>query len=472
MWKRFLLAGAIVCVLSGVATATAGLLQVADIAAEISQHGHKQALRVPELTAAEAGAPQTILVLGSDSDDPGARSNTDTMMLVRLDPGKSATTLMSVPRDLKVFIPGYGTSKINAAYPFGGPRLAVRTVEATLPGIRINHLIIVKYQGFKAAVNRVGCVYADIDRRYFNESAAYVPIDIQPGYQKLCGRKALGYIRYRHTDTDIVRAARQQDFIRQAKDQVGVQQVISDRVEFANLFGQYADTDIRGTQEVLSLFKLIAFSAGRPVREVHFRTQLGPSFVTSTASQLAANVSDFLYGNASPQTSQAAQPAPRAAGGTHRPAGPSPAALGLFADKTDGENLAIEASPHVPFPVLFPRYLAAGTAYADVPQRTYVIRDLNDALHQAYRLVIYTGRIGDYYGVQGTNWQDPPILARPDETRVVNGRKLDLFYVGGRLRLVALRTPSAVYWVANTLELSLSNKRMLAIAGSLQRIGQ
>ena len=470
MWKRFLLAAFIVIALSAITTATAGLLQVRDIASAISEAGKKPALKVPELTAAEAGAPQTIMVLGSDVRKVerlrGLKGNSDTMMLVRLDPNKKATALLSIPRDLKVVVPGHGVEKINAAYMQGGPRLAVRTVQETLPGVRINHVIDVKFKGFREAVNRVGCVYVDIDRRYFNENAlAYATIDIKPGYQRLCGSDALDYVRFRHADTDLVRAARQQDFVRQAKDQVGVQKVISDRVEFARLFGKYADTDIRGTQQILRLFKLVAFSAGRPVREVHFRANLGPSYVTASAAQIDSTVNEFLNldESASPRA-----PAPRP---VRRRRGTSLSAIGVQAAKTPGEDQAIEAAPHVHFPVLFPRLISLGAGYVDTA-RTYVIQDLDHHPHQAYRMVLNKGGFGEYYGIQGTTWADPPILDKPDETRTVNGRKLDLYFVGNRLRLVALKTTRAVYWVSNTLLLSLSNRQMLAIAGSLQRIGQ
>src|SRR4051812_7015314 len=116
MWKRFLLAGLVVVALSAITTPTAGLLQVRDIASAISEAGKKPALKVPELTAAEAGAPQTIMVLGSDVRKVdrlrGLKGNSDTMMLVRLDPNKKATALLSIPRDLKVVVPGHGVEKI------------------------------------------------------------------------------------------------------------------------------------------------------------------------------------------------------------------------------------------------------------------------------------------------------------------------------------------------------------------------
>lgn len=475
MWKRFLLAGFLVVVLSAVTTATAGLLKVRDVASAISENGKKKALKVPELTPAEAGAPQTIMILGSDVRKrerlAGVRyGNSDTMMLIRLDPNKNATALLSIPRDLKVFVPGHGLAKINSAYAEGGPRLAVRTVQQNLPGIRINHVVDVKFKGFREAVDKVGCLYVDIDRRYFNDnSLAYATINIKPGYQKLCGSDALDYVRFRHTDTDLVRAARQQDFVRQAKNQGGVQKIINDYLSFAKLFGKYADTDIRGTQQILRLAKLVAFSSGRPVREVHFRANLGPSYVTASASQIDSTIHEFLFTDSRPPAPEGQRPPPPPVRRGAR--GPGLSAQGLQDSKHAGEDQAIEAAPHVRFPVLFPRVTSIGSDYADTA-RAYIIRDPKGRAHQAYRMVVVKSGFGEYYGVQGMDWLDPPILDKPDESRTVNGRKLDLYYVGNRLRLVALRTKSAVYWVSNTLLLSLGNRQMLAIAGSLQRIGQ
>ena len=96
----------------------------------------------------------------------------------------------------------------------GGPKLTLRTVKR-LTGLPINHVINVSFAGFWRAVNAIGCVYADIDRRFFNDSAAYTYIDVQPGYQRML-RLALQYVRFRHEDNDLVRSARQQDFLRRA----------------------------------------------------------------------------------------------------------------------------------------------------------------------------------------------------------------------------------------------------------------
>ena len=155
-------------------------------------------------------------------------------MLLRLDPDRNAIAVMSIPRDLKVEIPGVGTEKFNAAYTYGGPKLTLQVVKE-LTGLPINHVVNVDFLGFVRAVDAIGCVYVDVDRRYYHSnegvpaSEQYAEINVQPGYQLLCGKKALQYVRYRHTDTDLVRAARQQDFLSAARQRVPIDDLVLDQ---------------------------------------------------------------------------------------------------------------------------------------------------------------------------------------------------------------------------------------------------
>jgi hypothetical protein len=80
-----------------------------------------------------------------------------------------------------------------------------------------------------------------------------------------------------------------------------------------------------------------------------------------------------------------------------------------------------------------------------------------------------TNAFGEYYGLQGTAWKNPPILDDPTETRTIGGRSYDLYFAGDRLRLVAWRTPKAAYWVSNTLLQTLTKRQMMAIARSARR---
>ena len=116
--------------------------------------------------------------------------------------------------------------------------------------------------------------------------------------------------------------------------------------------------------------------------------------------------------------------------------------------------------------VLHPTRRLAGAVYDST--RAYTLKDDQGHAHRAYRLSIRAA-LGEYYGVQGTDWTDPPILAAPDEQRTLGGRTFELYYDGHHLRRVALRTERGSWWVSNTLTLKLTNAQMLAIARSLSR---
>jgi hypothetical protein len=126
-----------------------------------------------------------------------------------------------------------------------------------------------------------------------------------------------------------------------------------------------------------------------------------------------------------------------------------------------------------------PALVSTGTTFPAISQpapnpRRYVIRDQQGRPHAAYRMVMAEKASreysGEYWGVQGTTWKNPPLLAAAHQTRRIGGRSFDLYTDGGRLRLIAWRTPQAVYWIANTLSFELTNQQMLGIAGSLTQV--
>src|SRR3954453_17671036 len=140
LWRAALCAVLVTLMTAGT-TVAAVLLQVKDVIT-IVQRGQPALPRIRSgLDDVAAGKPQTILLLGSDHrfayDALGNKqANSDTMILVHLDPDAPATTVRSTPRDLQVQIPGYGTAKINEAFAEGGPVLAARTVRQLL-GVKI-----------------------------------------------------------------------------------------------------------------------------------------------------------------------------------------------------------------------------------------------------------------------------------------------------------------------------------------------
>ncbi len=167
----------------------------------------------------------TILVLGSDLRTKGTKeagastsgpSRSDVIFLIRIGGGHSAR--LSIPRDTIVSIPGHGRAKINAAYAFGGPALAIETVKQYL-GIPINHLVEVNFDNFPALVDALGgvdytggCVVSLISGGFRN--GGYT-LRLKAGTTHLSGAQALALARTRHNncspgETDLVRARRQQ----------------------------------------------------------------------------------------------------------------------------------------------------------------------------------------------------------------------------------------------------------------------
>jgi LCP family protein required for cell wall assembly len=494
MWLRFVLAGLAIVVLSAGVTATIGLNTVQGFVDDLKQGGTiKDAADV--ISRADAGDPQTILLIGSDHRYGAARrdARSDTMILVRLDPDANATTVLSIPRDLKVdfTVPGAGLrvgAKVNETYTDGGEALTAKVIRRLLGGIAINHIVNINFKGFRKAVDAINCVYVDVDKWYYHSNLGaveqYAEIDVSPGYQKLCGQQALDYVRFRHNDNDFVRAARQQDFLRQAKSQYGVDQFFADPHKITKQIGRYMRTDasLQSKEELLRLANLVAFSAQHPIREVHFPVTYenlpGGSYVVATEAQLADVRHQFL---SPPPKEPKAKPAGGGKGrkrGGGRSRGPS--TDGLVNAQTTGEDYAIQLGA-MKLPVYYPKLLTGGGQYMtplrdasgqlEYP-RSYRIKAPDGKMKAAYRLVVSYGEDGNYYGIQGTAWADPPILRNPSaDTRTINGKRLLLFYDGKRLRTVAWKTSRAAYWVQNTLQERLTNDQMLAIAGSLTRLG-
>ena len=164
----------------------------------------------------------TYLLVGSDSraglteedrqdnnlgGDVGQR--TDTIMLLHT--GSGPNMLMSIPRDSLVPIPGHGTTKVNAAYAFGGPKLLVRTLEDAT-GIRIDHYVEIGLGGFVNVVDAVGGIEI-CPTQAMNDPQAN--LDIEKGCQQADGKVALGYARSRKTSNlgDIDRAKHQREVV-------------------------------------------------------------------------------------------------------------------------------------------------------------------------------------------------------------------------------------------------------------------
>jgi LCP family protein required for cell wall assembly len=483
----------LIFVVCGVGTAAAGYFQFDKLfpPADAPLPGGGKApppLSVPKLPEVKPGGPRTLLLLGSDHRAKTSRDArlgadkplSDTIVLVRLDPERKRIAVLSLPRDLAVTIPGVGEGiKINQAYTDGGPRKTLATVkllfkQATGQELEVNSVIDVDFNGFQRAVDYIGGVYVDVDRRYYNpHGTGYAAINIQPGYQKLHGRDALAYVRYRHTDSDIFRNARQQDFLRQVAGQPAVRRLksLSGAAHLVQIMRRYFrfDKQFLSRRNVAGLLKTGLYLAlgHAPVNQIKLQgitESADPENDTRlfiSDANLARAYREFMTGTGAtnPKRRQTATK-------VHKRASASKLS-GLEYVKSQGEALAAQAK-RLRFPFYFPAYLAAGSQFVPGTPRIYRVDTLYGSKRSAYRIVVALGPPGEYYGIQGTTWRQPPIVAEPDRVRIVNGRKLLLFYDGPHLRMIAWRTHHGVYWVTNTLDRAISNSRLLAITLSLR----
>jgi LCP family protein required for cell wall assembly len=497
-WWRFTLGSTIIVLVTAAATATVILRYVDSIAKALSHNNVLQNKVEKFLSQTDGGEPENILILGSDkrASEPGDPGRSDTTILLRLDPDQNAIALMSIPRDLKVEIPGVGTDKFNAAFAYGGPKLTLRVVKE-LTGLPINHVVNVDYLGFVRAVDAINCVYVDVDRRYFHSnlgvppSEQYSEINVQPGYQLLCGKKALQYVRYRHTDTDLVRAARQQDFLSAARERVPIDDLVLDRNDLIDIFTEYTTSDINDKETMLEVLKLFVASRNAAIKEVHFPAELGPSYVYASPEMIEDATNQFLgieassgprgsleegspkkkgKGKKKNKKGKAQQPKPHL--GPTKP----PGSDGLVPAREAGE---LEAKPvarkvSAGFPVFFPTRLPSGAFYVESnpyehiqDPRVYHFKDSDGNRHGAYRMVAEWPQSDGihYFGLQGIQgWSDPPILDNPSLTKTINGREYDIYVDGDRIPIVAWHRGDNSYWVANDLLNTLTNDQMIGIA--------
>ncbi len=172
--------------------------------------------------ASAGGRGTNWLIVGSDSRDGlskaqqrkyhtggGVGKRTDSMMLLHI--GDHDTTLVSLPRDSYLPIPGHGANKLNAAFATGGPKLLTETIERS-SGLRIDHYAEIGFGGFVGMVDAVGGVRMCIEAPVRDKKAG---IDLKAGCRRLDGRTALGYVRSRHAFAggDLDRVKHQQEFL-------------------------------------------------------------------------------------------------------------------------------------------------------------------------------------------------------------------------------------------------------------------
>jgi LCP family protein required for cell wall assembly len=238
--RRWLRVGLVVLLVLLLATAVWGLLGYLAFRSGVKDANERLDSRAYAALAPQDGLmlsnPSTILVLGTD-EGPNREGpfRSDAIMIVRTDPDEHRIALLSIPRDLRVEIPGRGPDKVNAAYAYGGPTLAIRTVQR-LTGIQPNHVIVVNFSKFREVIDTLGGITVNVPDRILSNKfacpfATEAKCDRWPGWrfnrgeQEMDGRRALVYARIRinqldPSENDLTRGERQQAVIQAMADEI------------------------------------------------------------------------------------------------------------------------------------------------------------------------------------------------------------------------------------------------------------
>ena len=345
----------------------------------------------------------------------------------------------------------------------------------------------VDFKGFRRSVNTLDCVYTDVDRRYFNDNTGpepdYAEIDVQPGYQRLCGQRALDYVRYRHGDSDFVRAARQQDFLRDAKDQVGTSELFDKSTELIEIFGSSTQTD-PGLQEngrCSGCSSRRGSPRASPSAQIPFPGDIAGgrdegglgAYVTATPTRsrrprrfLAATRHEGALGARRSSRTARSGPAGQADHASRTSGSSTPSGEG------GGRRRPARARATVDFPIYFPQGADPGSRWAAPTARAARLRD---------------PRPRRTSGTTPTDSSSPTTTlgatttgsrGRPGRRRRSSPGRREAPDARSRLPLVLrwkeaahrrLADPVGHYWVWNTLGLALTNTQMLGIARSLTR---
>lgn len=214
-----------------------------------------------------------ILLMGvddGDNENSGGPQRSDAMMVISINSENGKVSLLSLPRDTRVSIPGHkGLEKITHAFFYGGSELAIRTVEDLLQ-LHINHFIVINWQAFIKTIDLLGGVdlYVENNMNY-EDPYANLAIHLTKGYQHLDGNQAGQYVRFRSDELgDIGRVQRQQRFLKALTEQVLQTSTIFKISKFIGTLDQYVTTDIRGFKMLKLANSLKSFRAGNLYTEM------------------------------------------------------------------------------------------------------------------------------------------------------------------------------------------------------------
>ena len=275
---------------------------------------------IPTIEAFEDTNRVNILLMGIDRR-PGEPfiSRTDSMMIISLNQEEETISILSVPRDLYVVIPGRGRDRINTAFVYGasdgnpvnGATLSMQTIEYNL-GVNLDHYILVDFAAVINGVNAIGGIDVNVpfnisDPTYPDMNYGYDPLFIPAGLQHFDGTLALKYARTRHADSDFGRAQRQQQVVLAIRDKLlsmGVGQLILQ----APTLWQQVEQGIRSDLSLNQLSQLGMLASDIPSESIrnevlnqtyvsNHTTETGAQVLILNNEQAAALIESLFYDN-------------------------------------------------------------------------------------------------------------------------------------------------------------------------------
>ncbi|WP_299490421.1 LCP family protein [Acaryochloris sp. IP29b_bin.137] len=225
--------------------------------------------------------PVNIIVMGVDLNldkpeegetyDP-FKSRSDTMLLVRLNPGNDRVSILSIPRDTRVEIPDVGLTKINSANWWGGPDLVTEVVSKTLNDVQIDRYVRVSTGAFRELVDVVGGVEVHVPfAMQYEDQTQKLKIDLKPGLQKLNGDEAEGFVRFRNKNLgDIGRAQRQQILLRALQKKMANPAMLTRLPQILSVLQKHIDSNL-SVGEMLALMQF-----GLQINSEHLQMVLLP----------------------------------------------------------------------------------------------------------------------------------------------------------------------------------------------------
>lgn len=456
--------------------------QVTDLSSTSSRVTSEPGVEPPEST--------DILVLGCDkhpNEEEGVESRSDTVMLVHVDREQEFLSILSLPRDLYVEIPGHGMNKLNAAYAIGGWELTEATVER-LTGINVEKAVEVDFKAFSALTDALGGVYLDVDRRYYNQDAdsSYENIKISPGYQLLNGADALDYVRFRHdNESDFGRMLRQQRFINAIRQQSLGWNLVFDFDDAVSAVFDNILTNLSAT-DILRLAKWGVGLNGSQIRQVSLigditSREIGGdkvSVVVAADEDIEGAVDKLLSppGDSGGETTTVT--GGTASGSTSTTSGEIDRSdYTTNVDAIENSGLWKKYAAACPFQLMAPGYLPDNYRYWDKnpaePGCYQIVDSDGDVKGHAMKMVYRLVRPGEdedqyaqYMGIMATTWLDAPAASEGREVEY-NGITYTIVGTNQRTDHVWWVNNGVLYWVSNTLSYYLSAKELLKVAQSM-----